>query len=88
MANKADKDLIKVGQRIELNWLAKQLYPFWVVLINLDRRMGGVYGGEVKHIAESKTKAGNRAVALENKGIETFVTSGSFDGICVGDIFV
>jgi hypothetical protein len=82
-------ELIAIGEYVTLDDIKSHLFPKWIVLADLTRNDGGnVIGGVVQYIGETKTKAGDKAVSLEKKGIKTLVTRGSVDEIDVGGVFV
>jgi hypothetical protein len=78
-----------IGQKITLKWLKKQIFPMWVVLVDLIYSTdGGVVGGTVKYVEQSKSKAGSKAAKLEAKDIGTLVTRGATGGVHLGEVFL
>ena len=61
----------------------------WVLLTDLvDDIYGGVEGGIITFIEDTKTKAGEKESELCSNGVETFLTCGALEPLSVGGVFV
>jgi len=79
--------MIAIGQFTTIRDIKHQNAARWVVLTDLHEAGGDVLGGIVNYIADTKTIAGDKAVELKNKGIETYISCGAFESVSVGDVF-
>ena len=78
--------MVEVGKYTTISEIKNQSEARWVVLVDLHMENDDILGGKVHYIARTKTLAGNKAIALERKGIETYVSMGASDEICIGAI--
>ena len=78
--------MFKIGEYTTIREI-KQQNTHWVVLINLNKNSGNVLGGMVDYIAETKAIAGDKAIDLESKGIELYISRGAFEPINIGEMF-
>ena len=79
---------MKVGDYITVQKIVNQSVCRWVVLIDLkDDIYGGVEGGIIKHIADTKREAGDISAELTLNGADTYLVCGAIQPLCVGGVF-
>ena len=80
---------MKIGDYVTVDEVMNQSACRWVVLSDLqETELGGIKGGTIRFIADTKTEAGNMAVKLEQSGHTTYTVNGALDALCVGGVFV
>ena len=80
---------MKIGDYVTVNEIKNQSICRWIVLVDLKEGFyGGVKGGIIKYIEDTKTKAGDKMAELNLKGIEAYLTCGALEPLSVGGVFV
>ena len=82
--------LMKIGDYVTVNEIKNQSTYRWVVLVDLDfsAPYGGLEGGIIKYIEDTKTKAGKKESELSLSGIETALICGTLEHLSIGGVFV
>ena len=80
---------MKIGDYITIDEIKSQSVYRWIVLVDLkEGNYGGVAGGIIKYIADTKREAGSIAANLNLDGTEAYLTCGAFEPLSVGGVFV
>jgi hypothetical protein len=80
---------MKIGDYVTTQEIADQSTYRWVVLSDfVYGEYGGVIGGTIRYIADTKTEAGDKEVELSERGIETTLVCGTLSHLNVGSVFV
>ena len=80
---------MKIGDYVTLDEIKHQNVCRWIVLVDIKEGIyGGVEGGIIRHIAETKREAGRIAAKLDLSGTETYLTCGAIEPLSVGGVFV
>jgi len=81
---------MKIGDYVTVDKIKNQSVYRWVVLIDLDfsAPYGGLEGGIIQYIADTKTKAGEKEVELSLSGIDTALICGALEPLSVGGVLV
>jgi hypothetical protein len=81
---------MKIGEYITIDEIKNQSICRWVVLVDLDfsAQFGGLEGGIVKFIEDTKTEAGNKAAELNLNGTDATIICGALEDLSVGGVFV
>ena len=80
---------MKIGDYITINEIKSQSICHWVVLVDIKESLyGGVEGGIIKYIEDTKTKAGDKAAELNLNGVDAYLTCGALEPVSVGGVFV
>ena len=75
---------MKIGDYVTTQQIADQSVCRWVVLVDIkDGIYGGVEGGIIKYIEDTKTKAGDKAAELNLSGIEAYLLCGALEPLSV-----
>jgi len=81
--------IMKIGDYVTTQEIANQNMCRWVVLSDfVYGEYGGIIGGIIKHIADTKTEAGNKELEFSECGIETILICGALQLLSVGSVFV
>jgi len=80
---------MKIDDYVTTQEIASQSIYRWVVLSDfVYGEYGGVIGGTIRYIANTKTEAGNKELELSANGIETILICGALESLSVGGVFV
>ena len=80
---------MKIGDYVTTQQIADQSICRWVVLTDfVYGQYGGLIGGTIVYIADTKTEAGNKEFELSADGIETVLVCGALEPLSVGSVFV
>ena len=81
---------MKIGDYVTVQAVKNQSTSRWVVLVDLDfsAPFGGLEGGIIKYISDTKTDAGEKEVELSSHGIDTALICGAFEPLSVGGVLV
>jgi len=80
---------MKIGDYVTVDEIKQQSVYRWIVLADLtEGNYGGVEGGIIKHIANTKREAGSVAAKLDLSGTETLLTCGALEPLSVGGVLV
>ena len=79
---------MNIGDVVTIQDIANQTFHRWVVLADLTSDNGGVKGGTIMHIEETKAKASNKELKLHKKGISTLLVCGALEPLNIGGVFV
>ena len=80
---------MKIGDYITVEEIKNQSIYRWLVLVDLKEGIyGGVEGGTIRYVEDTKTKAGNKAAELNLKGIDAYLTCGALEPLSIGGVFV
>jgi len=80
---------MKIGDYVTTQEIADQSTYRWVVLSDfVYGEYGGVIGGTIRYVADTKTEAGDKEVELSERGIETTLVCGTLSHLNVGSVFV
>jgi len=80
---------MKIGDYVTVDDIKNQSICRWVVLVDLKEDIyGGVEGGTIKHIEDTKTEAGDKEAELSMDGIDTILICGALEPLSVGGVFV
>ena len=80
---------MNIGDYVTIDEIKSQDVYRWIVLTNLEEDIyGGVEGGVIKFIANTKREAGSFAANLNLSGTEVFLTCGALEPLSVGGVFV
>ena len=80
---------MKIGDYVTVDEIKNQSICRWIVLVDIkEGNYGGVEGGIVKYISDTKKEAGTVAAKLNLSDIEAFLTCGAIEPLSVGGVFV
>jgi len=80
---------MKIGDYVTTQEIADQSVCRWVVLSDfVYGEYGGLVGGTIRYIADTKTEAGNRELEFCADGVETVLVCGALEPLSVGSVFV
>jgi len=80
---------MKIGDYVTVDEIKRQSVYRWIVLVDMkEGNYGGVEGGIIKYIADTKRDAGSVAAKLDLSGMETYLTCGAIEPLSVGGVFV
>jgi len=80
---------MKIGDYVTDDEVMNQGVCRWVVLTDLKFDDNGeLEGGIIKHIANTKKEAGDKAAELNLSGVTAVLTSGALENLSVGGVFV
>ena len=80
---------MNIGDYVTIDEIKNQDVCRWIVLTDLeDDIYGGVEGGTIRHISNTKREAGDIAAEFNLSGVEAFLTCGAFETLSVGGVFV
>jgi hypothetical protein len=80
---------MKIGDYVTIDEIKNQSVCRWIVLVDLeDDIYGGVEGGVIKYIENTKIKAGDKTAELNLSGIDAYLTCGALEPLSVGGVFV
>ena len=80
---------MKIGDYVTVDEVHNQSVCRWVVLVDLDfsAPYGGLKGGIIKFIEDTKTKAGAKEAEL-GQDVDTILISGALEPLSIGGVFV
>jgi len=80
---------MKIGDYVTTQEIHNQSEYRWVVLADfVDDKYGGLLGGIIRHIADTKSEAGDVAAKLNLSGTDATVVCGSWEELVVGGVLV
>jgi len=80
---------MKIGDYVTVDEIKSQSICRWVVLVDLtEDGYGGVDGGTIKHIEDTKSVAGDKEAELSMNGVDTILICGALEPLSVGGVFV
>ena len=80
---------MKIGDYVTTQEIANQSICRWVVLVEMvDDIYGGVEGGIINYIADTKREAGSIAASLNLSGTEAVLVCGALESLSIGGVFV
>jgi hypothetical protein len=78
---------MNIGDYITIDEIKSQSVCRWIVLSDLvDDIYGGVEGGVIRVIANTKKEAGEKRTALSTNGADTIIICGAFEELSVGGV--
>ena len=80
---------MKIGDYVTVQEVKNQSECRWVVLVDfVYSENGGIEGGTIKYIEDTKVKAGRKTIKLQDKGIMNLLICGAIEPLSVGGVFV
>jgi len=80
---------MRVGDYVTIDEIKQQDGCRWVVLTDfVDGKYGGLIGGLIRFIADTKSEAGEVAARLNLGGTDATLVCGSLDELVVGGVLV
>jgi hypothetical protein len=80
---------MRIGDYVTVDEIKRQRVCRWVVLAEIQEDVyGGVEGGVIQFIEDTKTEAGDKEAGLHAEGMDTILICGATEPLSMGGVFV